>query len=75
MLAESFPLSLSGFYVLTELNISETGINHDGQPPQEANFNSSEAGADMLLDRPFLLALRSKSSGAPLLLAWINTPK
>lgn len=74
MLAESFPLSLSGFYTLTELNISETGINHDGQPPQEANFNSSEAGTDMLLDRPFLLALRSKSSGAPLLLAWINTP-
>lgn len=74
MLETQLPLSVSEIYSLCSLSVTETGLNDAKKAPTIAAFAQSETGTDLILDRPFLLALRSRESGLIELLAWINTP-
>lgn len=68
-----YPLAVNRLYSLTKLTLTEMGVNAAGTPPTTAQFTANEAGADMTLDRPFLLAVRDTATGAPIVLGWVNT--
>jgi len=74
MLETEMPFSVSEVYSLCRLQIGPAGVNLVGSVPDTADFAPGETGTDLVLDRPFLLAVRDAQSGWIELLAWINTP-
>jgi len=74
MLETEMPFSVSEVYSLCRLEIGREGVNCGGSAQAAPYFAPSETGTDLVLERPFMLAVRSTQSGRIELLAWINTP-